>query len=472
MEINDIHILSAANATRSTALDDDNNEIANVAAHFTRHFDSVLLPALDKTRTIAVAVSGGIDSMATALAVKIWVAENHKDLHIICLVIDHRLRPESQQEATFVMKELAQHDLQSVLLTWQHNNHHTTSSNIQNQAREARYSLLLKYCKNHGINALCLGHNYDDNAETVLMRIIRGSGIGGICGMTHTHHIDNINILRPILQISRAEIEIFMKYYNDHIQSVQYIDDPSNSSDKYERTKIRHLIQHIENSNLTCGSQIKARLNLLSSNAKRSEDFINQIVSSTKQKITFWSRFGYYLIDREELQTLHMEILLRLLRDNLSKVGNKTKLNLRLRSLIPLATKIHSTNGTFHKQTLHGCIIYNKRINNRDYIIIARECVQINTQTIIIADNKNDKDNQIMWDGRITINLSSLSQQYHGYHIGHASQGQIIHNLYDLYDEEAYINHNMIYIKSIDHVIKVALPYIIKPHNLSQDPIL
>ncbi|MDR2609523.1 MAG: tRNA lysidine(34) synthetase TilS, partial [Rickettsiales bacterium] len=188
---------------------------------------------------VAVAVSGGIDSIALLYLMINWTKKRQCPLPIV-LTVNHALRPESQEEAEFVVsyaKELGVEE--SFILKWEKQN---IKGNVQSQARKARYKLLAKWCKSNDVKHLLIAHHKDDQAETFLLRLERGSGIDGLSSMDCKSFFNGIYVLRPLLNFSRSEIE---KYANFH--RLRWVEDRSNQDLKYRRTLYRNLLKVSDN---------------------------------------------------------------------------------------------------------------------------------------------------------------------------------------------------------------------------------
>ena len=176
---------------------------------------------------IAVAISGGGDSLALTLLLHDWVSARQGKL--LALTVDHGLRPEAAQEAQAVHALLTARGIAHETLCWQGDK---PKSCIQAAARQARYDLLSARCRQEGILHLALGHTRDDQAETVAMRQIRGNG--GLAGMAAVRELRDLRLLRPVLSFSRHDLREVCRGYG-----VDWIEDPSNRDDHYERVRIR-----------------------------------------------------------------------------------------------------------------------------------------------------------------------------------------------------------------------------------------
>ncbi len=155
---------------------------------------------------IAVAVSGGADSMALALLLASWAKARQGS--IISIIIDHKLRPDSTVEARLVASRLGALGVENRVLTWRGAK---PSSGRQAAARVARYELLCAWCRRHGVLHLSTGHHQDDQAETLLLRVGRSSGLDGLAGMPAVRELADLRLLRPLLSVPKARLEAMLR---------------------------------------------------------------------------------------------------------------------------------------------------------------------------------------------------------------------------------------------------------------------
>ena len=186
-------------------------------------------------RRIALAVSGGADSMALMVLAQSWLAgrDNPPALHI--LTVDHGLRAEAAGEATWVKAQAARLGLPHATLRW---TAAKPRSNLQAAARAARYELMLAFCREAGIDALATAHTADDQAETMLMRLARGSGLDGVAGIPPISARGGVALLRPLLAVPRARLEASLSERGE-----AWIEDPSNRDRRYERVRLREAMR-------------------------------------------------------------------------------------------------------------------------------------------------------------------------------------------------------------------------------------
>ncbi|HEX6142949.1 MAG TPA: tRNA lysidine(34) synthetase TilS [Geminicoccaceae bacterium] len=178
---------------------------------------------------LAVAVSGGPDSLALTLLLVTWARARGGSL--LALTVDHGLRAGSTDEAAMVGQWVRRLGVAQVVLPWTGDK---PASGIQARAREARYRLLEEHCRAAGILHLLLAHHRDDQAETVALRRVRGSGPRGLAGMAAVVERRDLRLLRPLLTVPKAElIQILRRSRHP------WIEDPSNRSPAFARTALR-----------------------------------------------------------------------------------------------------------------------------------------------------------------------------------------------------------------------------------------
>jgi tRNA(Ile)-lysidine synthase len=159
------------------------------------------LGPLEKRPHLAVAVSGGADSLSLALFAAAWARKRGGCAS--ALTVDHGLRPEAAAEARRVGRWLRARGIEHRIIAWRGTK---PAANIQAAARAARYGLLSAWCARHGVLHLLLAHHADDQAETYLMRLARGSGVDGLAAMAPVHELPSVRVLRPLLDVPRARL--------------------------------------------------------------------------------------------------------------------------------------------------------------------------------------------------------------------------------------------------------------------------
>jgi len=178
---------------------------------------------------LAVAVSGGRDSLALAVLAHEWAAARQGS--VLALIVDHGLRPESAGEARATRERLAALGIEAETLTW---SGAKPATRVQQAAREARYRLMFAASRRRGILHLLTAHHAGDQAETLAMRAARESGPDGLAGMAALVEHRDARLLRPLLAVARARLTATLQ-----ARGIGWIDDPSNQDRRYERVRVR-----------------------------------------------------------------------------------------------------------------------------------------------------------------------------------------------------------------------------------------
>lgn len=174
--------------------------------------------------------------MALLYLLAAWRATGGPEL--FAATVDHGLRPEAADEAEFVGRICASLGVSHQVLRWQG---WDGKGNLPDQARRARYRLLADWARELGLSQVVLGHTMDDQAETFLMRMARGSGVDGLSGMAATRSEGGILFRRPLLYARRAALRTFLRS-----QQVAWVEDPSNEDAAFERVMARQALATLE----------------------------------------------------------------------------------------------------------------------------------------------------------------------------------------------------------------------------------
>ena len=187
----------------------------------------------EKNPSVAVAVSGGPDSMSLLFLVNAFI--KYKKGKLMALIVDHRIRKNSKEEAKFISTYLNKNNINSQILTA---NKDKVIKKSMNEARDNRYNLLTDYCIKNNILHLFIAHHKDDNLETFLSRKIAGSDFYGLKSMSELSLYNRVNIIRPLLNFSK---EMLLNYNKKN--KIEYINDPSNFNLDYTRPTIRNFLK-------------------------------------------------------------------------------------------------------------------------------------------------------------------------------------------------------------------------------------
>ena len=225
---------------------------------------------LIEEKKIAVALSGGSDSLALTIALK------NIGLDVLAILVNHHLRPEADEEIATTIKTLNKFKIKYTVQNWDGK----YQKNLEAEARSARYNLLLKVCKNEKINTLCIGHHIDDQAETFLLNLARGSGLDGLCAMPKKMIINNIKIIRPMLNLTKQDCRNYLTNLN-----VKWCEDKSNQDIKYKRNKLRYLLNQIEDKEL-----ITKRIATAVETLQEARETLDNLIDNTEIKLIKYTK--------------------------------------------------------------------------------------------------------------------------------------------------------------------------------------
>ena len=309
--------------------------------------------SLNVKEGLAVAVSGGPDSLALAYLTKCYSLKNK--IKVKYYLVNHKLRKEASSEAEKVKKILKKIDINCTILNW---NGKKPTKNIQALARDKRYSLLTNECKKNNIKYLLLGHHLNDLLENFLIRITRGSGLNGLISLSkNTKYRDqDLNIIRPLLNLEKKDL----LYISNKIFSF-FIEDPSNINENYKRTRIRNLFYALEKEGLDI-KKLKLTINNLKDSDKSIKFYVDR---NLKKNVVFLRKKNIYILSYNFFDQSH-EIIFRSLTSLIQKLGKKYY-PVRGKSINELMKKINKK--SFTKVTLGNC--YVERVN--ETILISQE---------------------------------------------------------------------------------------------------
>jgi tRNA(Ile)-lysidine synthase len=324
----------------------------------------------------AIAVSGGSDSLALSVLAKLYSLENDNDF--IALIIDHKLRKESADEAKQTYKNLTQNKIKAKILNYRGEKF---SSNVQKKARDLRYDLFEKYCTKNKIKFLILAHHQDDLIENFYIRLIRGSGIKGLTSLKNVfEYSKNFHLLRPLLNFNKEELlNITKKSYSS------WVEDRSNKNDKFLRVRIRKMQYKLQKEGFDPKRIIKTIENL--NTAKDSLEFY--IFKSEKKYLKFYKE-GYAKLKSSIFNNEAQEVIFRVIIKAIHFVSGEyyPPRSDSLKTLMKnLSTK------SFKSSTLGGCLIK----KDKSIISFFREDRNIVSETL----NKIKK--KISWDDRFLV---------------------------------------------------------------------
>ena len=285
---------------------------------------------------VIVAVSGGPDSVTLLHVLNKFRSLLGLQLHMAH--VNHNLRQTSGRDERFV-HALAQKFNLPFHSASVHISRSKTKSSIEELAREARLNFLIQCAKRQKADCIALGHTQDDLAETILMRILRGTGLLGLKAIEPKKKMEGMLFIRPLLCITRREIESFVRAHK-----IKFCIDPTNQSTKFFRNKIRHellpLLKKDYNNN------IKECLANFSRTAAADYEFIEQQARQAYPKVIRQNHKKEITVDLKKLNKLHASLKRLILRFAIDQlIGNTRRLTFPHIEHIENLTRTPSTNG-------------------------------------------------------------------------------------------------------------------------------
>ncbi len=322
---------------------------------------------------IAVAVSGGGDSLALTLLLHDWVSA--RGGKILALTVDHGLREGSAAEAHALHETLERRGISHEILHWQGEK---PSSHIQERAREMRYKLLAQKCVDAGIDTLAVAHNAEDQIETFWMRLAHGSGLDGLAGMAASSQKNGLRIIRPLLNFSRAELRDICTAYG-----ATWAEDPSNTNEKFLRPRLRGFEDMLASEGLT-PQRLAQTLQKLES-ARGALQSVTDKVTATA--VTRYPA-GYATLDPAKLLAEHPEFQHRVLSQILNDIAPQ-----EYRAGFDAVDQLRSdiARESFNGSTVAGCEIF----PSKGMLVFCRE--------LAAAAPLAPLQNGMVWDRRFSV---------------------------------------------------------------------
>ncbi len=327
---------------------------------------------------LAVAVSGGADSLALVLLANQWIKMRGGSL--TALTVDHQLRPTSTQEAHQVQQWLSAYGIKTVILTW---SDEKSERRLQEKAREARYQQLAEWCRFQGVLHLLLGHHLEDQQETINMRIEKHSGLEGLAGMSALVEKPYYRLLRPLLTYSKQRLQATLISYNQ-----AWIEDPSNRNPKFKRVELRNKKLQFSSKEILLRGQQRIIY----------EETLNALIP----KLVTPLPEGYALLNYSAWSQLTLENQLGIMQRLLMTYG---------KSPYPPAREslnqfINYFLNNSRPRTLHGCLVFPSQPN---FLLIMREPGAIHHE---IHLNTNPNTISLWWDQRFIVNIPTTLQDH------------------------------------------------------------
>ena len=325
---------------------------------------------------LAVAVSGGSDSLALALLADGWARARGGD--VLALTVDHRLRPGSTAEADGVAAWAAGRGIAHRTLAW---DDPKPAAGLQAAARDARYRLLLGACRARGILHLATAHQQEDQAETVLLRLGHASGLDGLAAMAPVVEAAEARLLRPLLEVPRARLAATLAAAGQ-----AWVDDPSNRDARFQRARLRALAPALAAEGLTA-----AHLAASAARLGRARAALEQATATALAGAATLHPAGFALVDPALFRSGGAEMGLRALARLLICIGGavypprQDRLERLFEALL---------SGLAGARTLAGC----RMVPRAGRLLVCRE-------PAAMAATEVGSGQTVDWDGRFRLSL-------------------------------------------------------------------
>jgi tRNA(Ile)-lysidine synthase len=285
-----------------------------------------LFHPLARASALVLAVSGGPDSTALLVLAARWRAARNDGPKLLAVTIDHGLRPQSAVEARSVAQLARSLGVRHRTLHWRGRKPMT---GLQQAARAARYRLLAAFAHAAKADHIVTAHTLDDQAETVLIRMSRGSGITGLCAMQKVTALPVVHagrrarsllLVRPLLEIAKTRLIATLDR-----AGIEYADDASNRDPRFARARMRDVMPALAREGLDAG-----RIALLARRLERAERALESAVDATMAGLSEhpWGKVGPIVLDAEKFLHMPAEIALRLLGRAIGHAGEAGSLRL------------------------------------------------------------------------------------------------------------------------------------------------
>lgn len=326
-------------------------------ARFSSTDIAALFRPWEAARGIVLGVSGGPDSVALMLLAQEWARGCAERPPLYVATVDHGLRKDSASEAEMVARWAACLALPHEILVW---DGVKPKSRIQERAREARYQLLFEYAARIGADHVMTAHHADDQAETILFRLLRGSGVSGLAGMASSSERSGLVLARPLLAHAKADLAAICQ-----LRALPFIDDPSNHDLAYARTKMRRLGGLLASEGLGRAALLK-----LGRRAARAEAALAAHTCAVRAGLAAQREPGGFRADISALADEPDEILLRFLTDELNLISGGKQIRLERLEALALQFGQALRAGIALTATLGGAVF---RLQSNRTLVIVKE---------------------------------------------------------------------------------------------------
>ena len=308
-----------------------------------------LFSGLQSLPVLVLAVSGGPDSTALMVMAAQWRNSLEIKPKLVAVTVDHGLRKESKAEAAAVARLARKLDIEHRTSRW---TGRKPKTGLQEAARLTRYRLLGKAARRGGATHILTAHTLDDQSETVLIRMSRGSGLSGLGAMQRISAVpqhEELFVVRPLLEIPKARLIATL-----HAAGISYADDPSNRDPRFTRARLRKLMGVLGEEGLDA-----AQLARLARRLKRADLAIEHAVDRAMAGLFVELRGAPAIaIESRRFADLPAEVALRLLGRAVARVGNEGPVELgKLEALKSALDEAQNRAESRFRRSLAGAIV-------------------------------------------------------------------------------------------------------------------
>jgi tRNA(Ile)-lysidine synthase len=310
-----------------------------------------LFASLIRFPALLLAVSGGPDSTALLLLMARWRGALKRGPRLLAATVDHGLRRASAGEARAVAALARRLGVPHRTVRWRGKK---PTTGLQEAAREARYRLLAAVAKSAQASAIVTAHTLDDQAETVLLRMSRGSGLSGLGAMARESPLSgygqHITLVRPLLDVPKARLIATLAR-----AKIKFADDASNRDPRFTRARLRALMPALAGEGLSARSLSRLALRL-----RRADVAIETAVDDAMGRLSrdACSDDGVIVLDAEKFIRLPAEVAVRLLGRAVARAGAAGAVRLgKLESLYEDLARAHASKTPRLRRTLGGALV-------------------------------------------------------------------------------------------------------------------
>lgn len=364
-----------------------------------------LFRGLERYDLVVIGVSGGADSLCLMHLLSDWARGLGDDApELLAVTIDHQLRATSGTEAAEVAARAAGLGIPHRTLTWEGDK---PRSGLQAEARAARYRLLEEAARGNGRAAVAVAHTQDDQAETLIMRLKRGSGVDGLSAMPRVRPLgDGVDLVRPFLSLSRARIEATLVS-----RGITWMSDPSNDNPAFERVRVRAAIGRAFE-DLGLSAEVVA---LSAQRLGRARAALQHMTQAFIASEVSFQEGAFASLSRDAFLALPEDLRVRVLERLLWAFGDRQEPAL-LAQVERLGAEL--SGGAPRRASLGGALISMGEQSIRIY----REAGRLAGARVLLRPGS-----EVVWDGRFQVSAGSGGAGAEAFEVGalgHASPGE------------------------------------------------